>query len=36
VRHGAAEPDVPMQPQSAIHRVDHPIAPRSELLEIEL
>ena len=33
VRHWAAEPDVPVEPQAAFHRVDHPIAAAFELRE---
>ena len=31
VRHRPAEPDMAMEPQPAIHGVDHPIAPAREL-----
>lgn len=30
MRHRAAAPDVPMQPQAAFHREDHPLAARCE------
>src|SRR6185437_5120575 len=31
MRHRAAFPDVPVQPQSAVHREDHPLPARDEL-----
>src|SRR5687768_4317649 len=31
VRHGATKPDVAMEPEAAVHRVDHSIATPSEL-----
>lgn len=31
MRHRAPLPDVTVQPQSTVHRVDHPIAPAREL-----
>lgn len=30
VRHGAPEPDVPMEPESTVHRVNHPVATTRE------
>ena len=31
----SAEPEMSMQPETAVHRVDHPIASRAELLPVE-
>ena len=31
MHHGSAEPDVPMQPDTAVHRVDHAVAALDEL-----
>ena len=33
MRHRTPFPDVPMQPQPAIHRVDHSVAPANELTQ---
>ena len=34
VRHATAEPDVAMKPETAIHRMDHPVAATGELARL--
>lgn len=36
VSHGPAKPDVPMEPQTAVHRVNHAVATPGELTRDDL